>query len=75
MFRSLAGLGLVASGSSMIQGQLLQPNRLARVGVEAGATIMRQISGLTGFREVFANLDVITVLFLAWPGLAWPGWC
>lgn len=54
----------------MIQGQLLQPNRLARVGVEAGATIMRQISGLTGFREVFANLDVITVLFLAWPG-----WC
>lgn len=66
VFRSFAGLGLVASGSSMTQGQLLQPGRLARVGVEAGAPIMRQISDLTGFPEVFANLDVITVLFLAW---------
>lgn len=66
IFRSSAGLGLVASGSSMTQGELLQPGRLARVGVEAGAPIMRQISDLTGFPEVFANLDVITVLFLAW---------
>ena len=66
VFRSFAGLGLVASGSSMSQGELLQPGRLARVGVEAGAPIMRQISDLTGFPEVFANLDVITVLFLAW---------
>lgn len=66
VFRSFAGLGLVASGSSMTQGQLLQPGRLARVGVEAGAPIMRQISDLTGFPEVFANMDVITVLFLAW---------
>ena len=45
---------------------MLQPGRLARVGVEAGAPIMRQISDLTGFPEVIANLDVITVLFLAW---------
>ena len=66
VFRSFAGLGLVASGSSMTQGELLQPGRLARVGVEAGAPIMKQISDLTGFPEVFANLDVITVLFLAW---------
>ena len=27
---------------------------------------MKQISDLTGFPEVFANLDVIAVLFLAW---------
>ncbi|HSW13059.1 MAG TPA: P-type conjugative transfer protein TrbL [Solimonas sp.] len=66
VFRSFAGLGLVASGSSMTQGELLQPGRLARVGVEAGAPIMKQISDLTGFPEVFANLDVITVLLLAW---------
>ena len=66
IFRSFAGLGMVASGSSMTQGELLQPGRLARVGVEAGAPIMKQISDLTGFPEVFANLDVITVLFLAW---------
>lgn len=66
VFRSFAGLGLVASGSSMTQAQLLQPGRLAQTGVDAGRPIMVQISDLTGFPEVFANLDVITVLFLAW---------
>lgn len=66
LFRSFAGLGLVASGSSMTQAQLLQPGRLAQAGVDAGRPIMAQISDLTGFPEVFANLDVITVLFLAW---------
>lgn len=66
VFRSFAGLGLLASGSAMTQGELLQPGRLARVGVEAGAPIMKQISELTGFPEVFVNLDVLAVLFLAW---------
>ncbi len=66
VFRSFAGLGLVASGSSMTQAQLLQPGRLAQVGVDAGRPIMAQISELVGFPEVFANLDVIVVLFLAW---------
>lgn len=66
VFRSFAGLGLVASGSGMTQAQLLQPGRLAQAGVDAGRPIMAQISDLTGFPEVFANLDVITVLFLAW---------
>lgn len=66
VFRSFAGLGLVASGSSMTQAQLLQPGRLAQVGVDAGRPIMAQISDLVGFPEVFANLDVIAVLFLAW---------
>jgi type IV secretion system protein TrbL len=66
VFRSFAGLGLVASGSAMTQAQLLQPGRLAQAGVDAGRPIMVQISDLTGFPEVFANLDVITVLFLAW---------
>ena len=66
VFNSFAGLGLVASGSGMSQGQLLQPGRLARVGIDAGRPIMEQIGDLTGFPEVFANLDTIAVLFLAW---------
>lgn len=66
VFRSFAGLGLVASGSTVTQAQLLQPGRLAQVGVDAGRPIMAQISDLMGFPEVFANLDVIVVLFLAW---------
>jgi len=66
LFNSFAGLGLVASGSTLSQAQFLQPGHLAKVGVDAAQPIMAQISDLTGFPEVFANLDVISVLFLAW---------
>ena len=66
LFRSFAGLGLVASGSGLTQAQLLQPGRLAHVGIDAAAPIMAQISDLTGFPDLFANFDVIVVLFLAW---------
>ncbi len=66
VFRSFAGLGLVASGSSLTQAQLLQPGRLASVGVDAGRPIMAQIGDLAGFPEAFLNLDSIVVLFLAW---------
>ena len=66
VFNSFASLGLTASGSGLSQGQLLQPGRLAQVGIDAGRPIMAQLSDLTGFPEVFANLDVIAVLFLAW---------
>ena len=66
LFRSFAGLGLVASGSTLTQAQFLRPGLLAKVGVDAVRPIMVQISAMTGFPEVFANFDVITVLFLAW---------
>ena len=66
VFNSFAGLGLTASGSALSQGQLLQPGRLAQVGIEAGRPIMAQISDMTGFPEVFAHLDTLAVLFLAW---------
>ncbi len=66
LFRSFAGLGLTASGSGMTQAQLLQPGKLAKVGIDAGRPIMAQISELVGFPDVFANLDTIVVLFLAW---------
>ncbi|MFS2099531.1 P-type conjugative transfer protein TrbL [Variovorax sp. Varisp85] len=66
LFRSFAGLGLVASGSSLTQTQFLQPGRLAQVGIDAGRPIMEQISEMTGFPETFAHLDAIAVLFLAW---------
>lgn len=66
IFRSFAGLGLLASGSGLTQAQLLQPGRLAAVGVTAGQPILQQIGQLSGFPEVFLNLDSIVVLFLAW---------
>lgn len=66
IFRSFSGLGLTASGSTLTQAQLLQPGRLASVGVEAAHPIMTAIGQLTGFPDVFANLDTVLVLLLAW---------
>jgi type IV secretion system protein TrbL len=66
IFRSFAGLGLIASGSGMSQAQLLQPGRLAAVGVTAGQPILQQIGQLSGFTNVFLNLDSIVVLFIAY---------
>lgn len=66
LFHSFAGLGLTATGSTLTEAQLLQPGRLAAVGVEAGRPLLTQIGELAGFPEVFLNIDSITVLFLAW---------
>src|SRR6202789_956907 len=66
IFRSFAGLGLLASGSGLTQARLLQPGRLATVGVTAGQPLLQQIGQLSGFPEVFLNLDSIVVLFLTW---------
>jgi type IV secretion system protein TrbL len=66
IFRSFAGLGLLASGSGLTQAQLLQPGRLASVGATAGQPLLQQIGQLSGFPEVFLNLDSIVVLFLTW---------
>jgi type IV secretion system protein TrbL len=66
IFRSFAGLGLTASGSSLTEAQLLQPGRLASVGVDAGRPIMAAMGQLSGFPDVFANLDKIIVLLIAW---------
>ncbi|WP_193075180.1 P-type conjugative transfer protein TrbL [Pseudomonas sp. FME51] len=66
VFRSFAGLGLVATGSTLSMENFLQPGRLAKVGIDAGAPILEQIGDLAGFPEVFVNLDPIVVLFLAW---------
>ena len=66
VFRSFAGLGLMASGTGMTTAEFLQPGRLAKVGIDAGAPILEQISEMAGFPEVFVNIAPIVVLFLAW---------
>jgi len=66
LFKSFAGLGLTASGSTLTQAQFLQPGHLASVGVDAAHPVMQAIGQLTGFPDVFANLDTIAVLFIAW---------
>ncbi|MFV0278828.1 MAG: P-type conjugative transfer protein TrbL [Parahaliea sp.] len=66
VFRSFAGLGLMASGNGMTATEFLQPGRLAKVGIDAGEPILEQIGDMAGFPEVFANIAPIVVLFLAW---------
>jgi len=66
VFRSFAGLGLTASGASISVEDLLRPGRLASVGVDAGRPILETLSTLTGFPDVFTNLDQIVVLTIAW---------
>ncbi|WP_332767825.1 P-type conjugative transfer protein TrbL [Phenylobacterium sp.] len=65
VFRSFATLGLTASGGSIGQAELLQPGRLATVGVEAGRPLYEAIGKLAGFPDVFTNLDTIAILLLA----------
>jgi len=66
IFRSFAGMGLLASGSGLTQAQFLQPGRLASVGVAAAEPILQQIGTLTGITNVFLNLDTIVVLLIAY---------
>lgn len=65
VFRSFAVLGLTATGALSME-TFLQPGRLAKTGIDAGAPILEQIGELTGFPEVFVNLDPIVILFLAY---------
>ena len=66
LLRSFAGLGLLASGSTLTAGNLLRPGALAAVGVTAGQPILTQIGDLVGFPSLFTNFDTIAVLGLAW---------
>jgi len=67
VFRSFAGLGLLAAGSSVSIGDFLQPGRLAAIGVQAGQPILQQVGTMShGFTAVFSNLDMIVVLLLVW---------
>ena len=66
IFDSFAGLGLVASGSTITAQQLLQPGRVAQVGIDAGRPLLQAISGLMGYISFFQNFLQIFVLLFAW---------
>ncbi len=66
IFNSFAGLGLEAGGGSLSQAQLLQPGRIAQVGIDAGQPILTAISGLMGFTSFFENFVQIVILLTAW---------
>ncbi|GAA4492495.1 P-type conjugative transfer protein TrbL [Gluconacetobacter tumulicola] len=66
IYESFAGLGIEAGGGHLTQAQLLQPGRLAQVGIDAGKPILTAISSLVGFVAIFNNAIEIAVLLIAW---------
>jgi type IV secretion system protein TrbL len=66
IFNSFAGLGLKASGTGFTTAQLLQPGRVAQVGLDAGRPLLTSISGLMGYVSFFENFIQIAVLMFAW---------
>jgi len=66
IFDSFGGLGLQAGGNTINAKQLLQPGRLAQVGIDAGKPILDSISGLMGFVSFFDNFIQIVILLIAW---------
>src|SRR3546814_20528545 len=62
VFRSFAGLGLIASGSTVGADDLLRPCRLAAVGIDAGRPMMDRNGELSGFPAVFLNRATVPEL-------------
>src|SRR3546814_63845 len=66
IFRSFAGLGLVAGGGAISAQDLLMPGRLAGTGFEAAAPLLDQAAELVGPIDFFNNFVQIAVLMIAW---------
>ena len=66
IFRSFAGLGLVAGGSAIGAEDLLMPGRLAATGFDAAWPLLRQAKELVGPIAFFDNFIEIAVLVIAW---------
>src|ERR1700741_3994330 len=66
VYESFSGLGLEASGSTLSAQTLLQPGKLAQVGIDAGKPILAAASSLTGYVSIVTNALPIFVLLVAW---------
>lgn len=66
VFQSFSGLGLKAGGSSLTADTLLQPGRVALVGIDAGMPILKAAGDLMGYISFFENFVQIMVLMIAW---------
>jgi type IV secretion system protein TrbL len=66
VFDSFAGLGLIATGGTIAADELLQPGRIAQVGLEAGRPILEAVASLMGYVAFFENFVQIAILMFAW---------
>jgi type IV secretion system protein TrbL len=68
IFNSFSGLGLKAAGSAMTADQLLQPGRIAQVGIDAGRPILQSANSVLGFTAIFSPTSWVEVIVLV---IAW----
>jgi type IV secretion system protein TrbL len=66
IYNSFAGLGIKAGGGAISAAQMLQPGRIAEIGIDAGKPILAAMSPMLGFTSVFANLVQIIILLVTW---------
>ncbi|NML76926.1 P-type conjugative transfer protein TrbL [Rhizobium sp. S-51] len=64
VFESFSGLGLKAAGSSLSSTELLQPGRVAQVGINAGNPILQAAGDLMGYVSFFENFVQIFVTLI-----------
>ena len=66
VFDSFSGLGLKAAGSTLTAAQLLQPGRIAQVGIDAGRPIL-QAAGSFGYTSILPSTWLqILALYTSW---------
>ena len=66
VFSSFAGLGLVATGTSLTAADLLKPGFVAATGFNAAYPLLEEANSLIGFPSFFSNFVTIVIILLAW---------
>ncbi len=66
IFASFAGLGLVATGTTLTAADLMKPGFVADTGYTAAYPLLEEANGLLGFPSFFDNFVTIAIIILAW---------
>lgn len=66
IFSSFAGLGLVATGTTLTAADLMQPGFVAATGYDAAYPLLEEANSLLGFPSFFSNFVTIAIILLAW---------
>ncbi len=66
IFASFAGLGLVATGTTLTAADLMKPGFVANTGYTAAYPLLTEANALLGFPSFFDNFVTIAIIILAW---------
>jgi len=66
IFKSFAGLGIIAGGGTLSPDDLLRPGFIASTGFDAAKPLLDQVSQLLGPVSFFENFLTIAILMIAW---------